>query len=158
MFCVSNTFCVTNTQLLYSTFCGIMLSCVIFILFRSSEVVNTVLNLEVMRTSVCGVNKIVKEKKKYVTLVTLIYILTFYLPYVFSIEFLSFKSFKYSFSPHLFDMYAIVKFDDGIHYVCPSLYIHTTKNRVTKARYRNGLKYPATLIAKNSKYKMIYIY
>lgn len=106
-----------------------------------------------MWMSVCGVNKIVKEKKKYVTLVTLIYILTFYLNYIFSIEFLSFKLFKYSFSPHLFVMYAIVKFDDDIRYGCSFRYIYTTKHRVTKARYKDGLQYPATLITKNSKLK-----
>lgn len=58
----------------------------------------------------------------------------------------------------LINMYEIVKFYDDVHYVCPFNHIYPTKKRVTKARYNDGIKYPATIIAKNGKLKLTISY
>jgi len=48
-------------------------------------------------------------------------------------------------------MYALVKFYDGVHYVCSSKCIFTTKTRGIKVKYSDGFRYSATIIAKNGK-------
>lgn len=50
-------------------------------------------------------------------------------------------------------MYAIVKFYDDVYYVCPTSYIYTRKN-ITKAKYNDGRRYLATIVAKNGKLKL----
>lgn len=50
-------------------------------------------------------------------------------------------------------MYALVRYDeDGIYYVSNSKNITKYKG-ITKAKYSNGHKYVASIIAKNSKLK-----
>lgn len=50
-------------------------------------------------------------------------------------------------------MYAIVKCYDDVYYVCPTSYIYTTRNNITKAKYNDGRRYLATIVAKNGKLK-----
>jgi len=47
-------------------------------------------------------------------------------------------------------MYALVKFYDGIYYVCKSKFIAVNKG-VINAMYSDRRKYPASIIAKNGK-------
>lgn len=47
-------------------------------------------------------------------------------------------------------MYALIKFDDGIHYVCKSHNI-VTKKGIIKAKYSDNRLYAAKVLSKNSK-------
>lgn len=49
-------------------------------------------------------------------------------------------------------MYALVKFYDGIYYVCKSNFITINKG-ITKVTYSDKRRYPASVIAKNGKLK-----
>lgn len=51
-------------------------------------------------------------------------------------------------------MYLLVKFYDDVYYVCPTSNIYNSKNRNTKAKYSDGFRYPANVIAKHSKKNM----
>ncbi|XP_077277322.1 uncharacterized protein LOC143905654 isoform X2 [Temnothorax americanus] len=51
-------------------------------------------------------------------------------------------------------MYAIVRFYDNVHYVCSINQVYAT-HHITKARYRDGFRYPATIIAKNKDKKLL---
>jgi len=53
-------------------------------------------------------------------------------------------------------MFTLVKFEDGIYYVCRSSNI-TVNEGILKAKYSDKRKYPATIIARNGKLKILFI-
>lgn len=50
-------------------------------------------------------------------------------------------------------MYTLVKYEDNIYYICQSAKI-TKSQGVIKAKYSDGRRYPAIIIAKNGKLKL----
>lgn len=47
-------------------------------------------------------------------------------------------------------MYTLVKFYDGMHYMCSSKSVYATKSGI-KVKYSDGYRYSATVSAKNGK-------
>lgn len=60
-------------------------------------------------------------------------------------------------------MYTLVKFYDGVHYVCSSKSVYTTKSGI-KVKYSDGYRYSVTALVKNGKkanfiyYNILFLY